>query len=52
MLGVIGINHHTATVDVREKYALSSEDAAELVSQWKAEGTLEGGCGAFHLQPY
>lgn len=31
MLGVIGINHHTATVDVREKYALSSEDAAELI---------------------
>lgn len=42
MLGVIGINHHTATVDVREKYALSPEDAAELVSQWKAEGMLEG----------
>lgn len=42
MIGLIGINHHTASVDQRECYALSREEADRLVKSCSTEGLLLG----------
>ncbi len=42
MIGIIGINHNTAAVEVRERYALTEADAPELVERWKERGEVLG----------
>ncbi|MCI5561379.1 MAG: glutamyl-tRNA reductase [Phocaeicola sp.] len=42
MIGLIGINHHTASVQDREKYALTEEEAIAIVQEWKAEEVVLG----------
>lgn len=42
MIGIIGINHNTASVDIRECYALSESEAFSLVEEWKANRDVEG----------
>lgn len=42
MIGLIGINHHTAPVEVRERYALTPTDAVGLVETWKSQRKVLG----------
>lgn len=42
MIGLIGINHHTARADLRSAFALSIAEASMLVEDWIACGLLEG----------
>lgn len=42
MIGLIGINHKTASIDERAAFALSSSEAVMLIEDWKAAGYVEG----------
>lgn len=42
MIGLIGINHHTAPVEERERYALTPTDAVGLVETWKSQRKVLG----------
>ncbi len=42
MIGTIGINHNTAAVEVRERYALTEAEAQDLVARWKERGEVLG----------
>lgn len=42
MIGIIGINHNTASVEIRERYALSETEAIALVDTWKQDNDIEG----------
>lgn len=42
MIGLIGINHKTATVDERAVFALQAEEAVMLIDDWRSTGYLRG----------
>ena len=37
MIGLISINHKTASLSRREQFALGEEEAVQLISQWQGE---------------
>ena len=43
MIGLISINHKTASLSRREQFALGDEEAVQLITQWKEELSLLGG---------
>ena len=43
MIGLISINHKTASLSRREQFALGEEEAVQLISQWQGEQGLLGG---------
>ena len=43
MIGLISINHKTASLSRREQFALSDEEAVQLITQWKEDLSLLGG---------
>lgn len=42
MIGLIGVNHHTAKIDERSAFALSGAEAGMLIEDWIACGFLRG----------
>lgn len=42
MIGLIGINHKTASVDERAAFALSPAEATMLINDWRSAGYVEG----------
>ena len=42
MIGLISINHKTASLSRREQFALGEEEAVQLISQWQGEQGLLG----------
>ncbi|KGN74843.1 hypothetical protein HQ47_02690 [Porphyromonas macacae] len=43
MIGLIGINHNTAPVEIRERFALTDADAVELINDWITNDFVIGG---------
>ena len=43
MIGLISINHKTASLSRREQFALCEEEAVQLIDLWKSEEGLLGG---------
>ena len=51
MIGLISINHKTASLSRREQFALGEEEAVQLISQWQGEQGLLGGFVLSTSQP-
>ena len=48
---LIGLNHRTATVELRERVVFSVEQACAAADQLRSRGISGRDAGAFHLQP-
>lgn len=42
MIGIIGISHHTASLEERELFALDASQAKALVEQWRTQDLIVG----------